>query len=72
MLASSKRVSIYNDMLRLLSLALISFVGVAGADLMPPDQDQKLAREIYKEMIESPSGFSTGPTTPIAKAWRHV
>lgn len=35
---------------------------------MPPVADQQLAREIYKEMIESRSGFSTGPTTPIAEA----
>jgi acetylornithine deacetylase/succinyl-diaminopimelate desuccinylase-like protein len=35
---------------------------------LPPAEDQKLAREIYKEMVESKSGFSTGPTTPIAEA----
>src|ERR1700733_11226879 len=35
---------------------------------LPPTEDQKLAREIYKEMVESKSGFSTGPTTPIAEA----
>jgi acetylornithine deacetylase/succinyl-diaminopimelate desuccinylase-like protein len=38
-----------------------------AASLMPPEADQKLAREIYKEMIESKSGFSTGSTTPIAE-----
>ena len=37
-----------------------------GADHLPPDADQRLAREIYKEMVESKSGFSTGSTTPIA------
>src|SRR5260370_21577311 len=39
-----------------------------GADVMPPEPDQRLAREIYKEMIESKSGFATGTTTPIAEA----
>jgi acetylornithine deacetylase/succinyl-diaminopimelate desuccinylase-like protein len=39
-----------------------------GADVMPPEADQRLAREIYKEMIESKSGFSTGTTTPLAQA----
>jgi acetylornithine deacetylase/succinyl-diaminopimelate desuccinylase-like protein len=35
---------------------------------MPPEAEQKLAREIYKEMIEVKSGFSTGSTTPIAES----
>jgi len=35
---------------------------------MPPEADQRLAREIYKEMIEVKSGFSTGSTTPIAES----
>jgi acetylornithine deacetylase/succinyl-diaminopimelate desuccinylase-like protein len=39
-----------------------------GADLMPPEADQRLAREIYKAMIESKSGFTTGATTPIAES----
>jgi acetylornithine deacetylase/succinyl-diaminopimelate desuccinylase-like protein len=39
-----------------------------AADTMPPDADQRLAREIYKEMVESKSGFTTGATTPIANA----
>ena len=38
-------------LLPLLSLALLS------AETMPPAADQRLAREIYKEMIESKSGF---------------
>jgi acetylornithine deacetylase/succinyl-diaminopimelate desuccinylase-like protein len=33
---------------------------------MPPEAEQKLVREIYKEMIEVKSGFTTGSTTPIA------
>jgi acetylornithine deacetylase/succinyl-diaminopimelate desuccinylase-like protein len=39
-----------------------------AADLLPPQADRQLAREIYKEMIESKSGFSTGTTTPIAES----
>src|SRR5438270_4314669 len=35
---------------------------------MPPDAEKQLAREIYKEMIEIPSGFTTGATTPVAEA----
>jgi acetylornithine deacetylase/succinyl-diaminopimelate desuccinylase-like protein len=35
---------------------------------MPPEADQRLAREIYKEMIEVKSGFTTGSTTPIAES----
>jgi acetylornithine deacetylase/succinyl-diaminopimelate desuccinylase-like protein len=55
-------------MLRLFFLVFASCVSLLAASLMPPDPDQKLAREIYKEMVESKSGFSTGSTTPIAEA----
>jgi acetylornithine deacetylase/succinyl-diaminopimelate desuccinylase-like protein len=48
----------------LFSLALACL----AADVMPPDADQRLAREIYQEMIQSKSGFTTGSTTPIAEA----
>ena len=40
--------------------------GAADNTLAPAAQS--LAREIYKEMIESKSGFTTGTTTPIAEA----
>src|SRR6185369_17759526 len=51
-------------------LLMLFSLGLAclGADIMPPEPDQRLAREIYKEMIESKSGFTTGTTTPIAEA----
>ena len=39
-----------------------------AASNMPPAADQQLAREIYKEMIETKSGFTTGTTTPIAES----
>jgi acetylornithine deacetylase/succinyl-diaminopimelate desuccinylase-like protein len=45
---------------------LAGCVSVSAAASMPPQEDQQLAREIYQEMIESNSGFSSGSTTPIA------
>ena len=38
------------------------------AATLPPEAEQRLAHDIYKEMIESKSGFSTGSTTPIAES----
>ncbi len=55
-------------MLKLACLILLGFSVIGAATLLPPEQDRKLAREIYKEMIESKSGFTTGETTSIAKA----
>ena len=52
---------------KLLMLFSLGFACL-GADIMPPEPDQRLAREIYKEMIETKSGFTTGTTTPIAEA----
>ena len=51
-------------------LALIALLGISAwaADLMPPVAEQQLAREIYKQMIEVKSGFTTGSTTPIAES----
>ncbi len=42
-------------------------IGLSGATL-PPDADRQLAREIYKEMVEIRSGYTTGSTTPVAEA----
>jgi acetylornithine deacetylase/succinyl-diaminopimelate desuccinylase-like protein len=55
-------------MLKPALLLLVACALIRAASLMPPEADQKLAREIYKEMIESKSGFSTGSTTPIAES----
>src|SRR5215468_445009 len=51
-------------------LAILSLCAVSAwaADLMPPEPEQRLAREIYKQMIEVKSGFTTGATTPIAES----
>ncbi|PWT98945.1 MAG: peptidase M20 [Terriglobia bacterium] len=48
----------------LLAIPLCAF----GASPMPPESEQRLAREIYKEIVEIKSGFSTGATTPVAEA----
>jgi len=42
--------------------------GAALADNLPPEPERQLAREIYKQLIEIPSGFTTGATTPVAEA----
>jgi acetylornithine deacetylase/succinyl-diaminopimelate desuccinylase-like protein len=56
-------------MCRLITLSLVFWTLAQGAAsaLMPPDADRQLAREIYKEMIEVRSGYTTGSTTPIAE-----
>jgi acetylornithine deacetylase/succinyl-diaminopimelate desuccinylase-like protein len=55
-------------MLRNLILLSSLLTATAAASNMPPPADKKLALEIFKEMIESKSGFDTGPTTPIAES----
>lgn len=35
---------------------------------MPPESEQRLAREIYRQLVEVKSGFTTGSTTPIAES----
>ena len=54
--------------MRLLCLLACMTAGSLSAGTMPPPADQKLARDIYKEMIEIKSGFTTGATTPVAQA----
>ncbi len=39
-----------------------------AANSVPPPADQKLARDIYQQMIEIKSGYTTGATTPVAEA----
>jgi acetylornithine deacetylase/succinyl-diaminopimelate desuccinylase-like protein len=46
------------------SLFAISAIG----QTMPPDSERQLARDIYKELIEIRSGYTTGATTPAAEA----
>jgi acetylornithine deacetylase/succinyl-diaminopimelate desuccinylase-like protein len=40
----------------------------AHAQATRPDAEKQLARAIYKEFVEIPSGFTTGATTPVAEA----
>jgi len=54
-------------MLRFTLLSLLLGVTLS-ADTMPPEADRQLAREIYKQLIEIRSGFTTGATTPVAEA----
>src|SRR3984957_11690849 len=49
------------------ALGLLSGFGISGA-VLPPEADRQLAREIYKEMVEIRSGYTTGSTTPVAEA----
>jgi acetylornithine deacetylase/succinyl-diaminopimelate desuccinylase-like protein len=50
----------------LFCLPFLAFSLVAAA--MPPDAEKQLAREIYKQLVEIKSGFTTGETTPVAEA----
>lgn len=52
--------------IRAFLLVLLCIGGAAGQKL-PPDAERQLAREIYKELIEINSSFSTGATTPVAE-----
>src|SRR5271165_3780655 len=52
--------------MRRFAVLFLSGIGLSAA-VMPPDADRQLAREIYKEMVEIRSGYTTGSTTPIAE-----
>src|SRR5580658_9037648 len=59
--------------MRRLAVLFLSALGVLSglrisAAVMRPEADRQLAREIYKEMVEIRSGYSTGSTTPVAEA----
>ena len=55
-------------MSKLSALLLLGSLPLCAASLLPPESDQRLAREIYAQMIESKSGFTTGATTGIAES----
>jgi acetylornithine deacetylase/succinyl-diaminopimelate desuccinylase-like protein len=51
------------------ALAVLSTAGASAQNTaMPPEAERQVAREIYKEMVEIKSGYSTGATTPVAEA----
>jgi len=54
-------------MFRGLTLALAPLVCFAASN-MPPEAEQRLAHDIYREIVEIKSGYSTGSTTPVAEA----
>ncbi len=54
--------------MRRLILFLLAGITAFAANNLPPESERQLARDIYKEMIEVQSGFSTGATTPIAES----
>jgi len=54
-------------MLRFTPLFLLLRIAFC-ASTMPPESDQRLAHDIYKEVIEIKSGFTTGSTTPVVDA----
>ena len=54
-------------MFRGLILALVPLICLAASNL-PPEADQHLAHDIYREIIEIKSGYTTGATTPVAEA----
>jgi acetylornithine deacetylase/succinyl-diaminopimelate desuccinylase-like protein len=54
-------------MLRLTLFSLL-FAAALIAQTLPPEPDRQLAHDIYKELVEIKSGFTTGATTPVAEA----
>jgi acetylornithine deacetylase/succinyl-diaminopimelate desuccinylase-like protein len=50
------------------TLLFIASSACFAASTMPPEADQRLAHDIYKEIIEIKSGFTTGATTPVVEA----
>lgn len=56
-----------NQILRVPALAALFAASLLPASLPPPEY-QKLAHDIYKQLIEINTSFSTGATTPAAQA----
>jgi acetylornithine deacetylase/succinyl-diaminopimelate desuccinylase-like protein len=50
------------------ALYVIAPLACLAASTMPPEADQRLAHDIYKEIVEIKSGFTTGATTPVVDA----
>ena len=49
-------------------LCVFALLATASAANMPPPEYQKLAHDIYKQLIEINTSYSTGSTTPAAQA----
>jgi acetylornithine deacetylase/succinyl-diaminopimelate desuccinylase-like protein len=54
--------------MRFFLFLLFLFLSSLNAQTMPPPSDQQLARDIYKQLVEIKSGYTTGATTPAAEA----
>ncbi len=54
--------------MRLFAVLPVLVLPCFAADVMPPPADQQLAHDLYKQLIEIKSGFTTGATTPVAEA----
>jgi acetylornithine deacetylase/succinyl-diaminopimelate desuccinylase-like protein len=54
-------------MTRLTFLAALSLAPLTAAT-MPPEADRRLALDIYKQIVEIKSGYTTGSTTPVVEA----
>ena len=46
----------------------VLFTGALGAQTTSPPEQQKLARDVYKQLVEINTSFSTSATTPAAEA----
>ena len=44
-------------------LPFFALIACFAADNLPPEADRRLARDIYKEMVEIKSGYTTGATS---------
>ncbi len=56
------------SMLRSFTTALCFATFLTAQTALPPEADRQLAHDIYKEIVEIKSGFTTGATTPVAEA----
>src|SRR5690242_6919373 len=54
--------------MRSLLLALLALAGPAAPPSLPPAPEQKLAREIFKELVEINTTHDDGSTTAAAQA----
>jgi len=53
---------------KFIALSIFFMANAACVQTARPDAEKQLARDIYKQFIEIPSGFTTGSTTPVAEA----
>src|SRR5215470_9996213 len=54
--------------IKFLALSFLFVASSVPAQTTRPDAEKQLARDVYKQFVEIPSGFTTGSTTPVAEA----